>query len=805
MSQKDEIMNRSIAVTVATQKRDYCKSAMLFYVLDGTVAFEYENQTTKLKESDIFVLNRGLQYEYKGSDNLMMASLEMIGKAFESVCDGVRIYVKCNSSIEENEHDTEIRTILRQMLLNKLFADEDDSKYSYLIFEYHALYYKLLETVVAYFLEGNSRCSQMGKSENKDTQRLEEIEKYLNIHYMEMITLEDVSAELFLSKGYLSKYFTRTFGTTFSSYLKELRLKHAMSDLLYTETPITQIALDNGFSGSSFFNRVFKEKYKKNPSEIRSEFHRKRNNIQKNEDTAMIRQRLNRLLETEEGIIVSGVSGRNYCFSVTDRKPIEQCWNSLINIGSAADILRTDIQSHILILSKYTKFKYARFWAPFSEEMLLDVNSNRNNYNFLRLDQTIDSLLENGLKPFMVFEPKLERINENLDSVIIKAQHETVIYEIRSWRRIISAMFAHIVEKYGIEEMEQWKFELPYGVYHLKDRALVNGYMELFMTVVDLLKEYTDKRLVGGPALPPSEWEMTGEILSQIKKYCYKPDFISMISFAYEVSEEAHTYSYRSPDEDYLMKDVKKFRKLLDEHGFEETPIYITEWNQTIADRNFINDSCYKAAYIVKNLIEINQDVPMIGYFSGTDLRTEYFDSKDLLQGGNGLISRDGIFKPAGFAFELMNGLGKYQIGRGKNFLITTDNRNQYFMIAHNKRKLGYYYYKTPENLIEKEKMSRFCEDSETLEQEIELDNMENGEYQIRIHKVNAHHGSILDLWKELDYSDSLSRKDIMYLQRICEPHLLFSKVKVTKKQMRIKISMEANEIALIEVKRIMK
>lgn len=287
-----------------------------------------------------------------------------------------------------------------------------------------------------------------------------------------------------------------------------------------------------------------------------------------------------------------------------------------------------------------------------------------------------------------------------------------------------------------------------------------------------------------------------------MKQLQYTPNFISMISFAYESNMQTHKYSHRSADEDYLLNDVKKCQHVLVKYGFKNIPIYATEWNQTIVDRNFLNDACYRGAYIVKNLMQVNSYISMIGYFSGTDLRTEYFDSKDLLQGGNGLISRNGIFKPAGFAFELMNGLGKYQIGSSSNFIITTDNRNNYFIMTHNIRKLGYYYFKTPEDRIEKEKIAKVCEDEDTLEQELELYDIKDGEYQIRIHKVNTHHGSIMDLWKELDYSSNLSRKDIMYLQRICEPQLLFYKIEVHKNQLRVKMLMELNEFALIEVKK---
>lgn len=803
MEQIVEIKSRTINITVTAHKKDDCKVAMLFYVLDGNVTFEYNDKIIDLKESDILVINRGTSYEYNGSDNLMLASLELMGSAFETACDGVKVYVGCNSSVENSEHYTQLRNILKKMLMNQLFAAENKHKYTYMVFEYYSLYYKLLEIIIAYFLLGTTELNTPKTWKNRDTKRHEELERYISIHYMEPLSLEEVADEFYMSKSYLSKYFTRSFGMSFSIYLKELRLKHAMSDLLYTNKPITQISFDNGFSGSSFFNRAFKEKYQKNPSDIRNEFRNKKSDIEDNDDTELVHQRLSKILGDEKGIIVSNISKGTNHFSVLECRPMHQCWNSLINVGSAADILRTDIQSHILILSKYIKFKYARFWAPFSEELLLDVNSRRDNYNFLRFDQVIDSLLDNELKPFIVFEPKLERINEDINSVIIKAQHETVVNDISSWRSIISAMMKHIVQKYGIEEIETWKFELPYGVYYLKNKPSVEGYLQLYETVTDIIGEYTNVPLLGGPTLPQDEAQLLGEILAGMKKLRYTPDFISMISFAYESDAHTHIYSHRSADEDYLINDVKRFQKILMEYGFEDIPVYVTEWNQTIVDRNFLNDSCYRGAYIVKNLMQVNSYVSMIGYFSGTDLRTEYFDSKDLLQGGNGLISRDGIFKPAGFAFELMNGLGKYHIGSGSNFMITTDNRNNYFIMTHNIRKLGYYYFKTPEDRIEKEKMTKVCEDEDTLEQELELNDIKNGAYQIRIHKVNAHHGSIMDLWKELDYSDSLSRNDIMYLQRICEPQLLFYKVEVIKNQLRVKMLMEPNEFALIEVKRI--
>ena len=94
-----------------------------------------------------------------------------------------------------------------------------------------------------------------------------------------------------------------------------------------------------------------------------------------------------------------------------------------------------------MILNSYIKYQYARFWDVFSEEMLIDINGKLDGYNFMRLDQVFDILLSNNMKPFILFEPKLERINEGIDDVIVKASHKTAIDSVENWQSIMSAFY----------------------------------------------------------------------------------------------------------------------------------------------------------------------------------------------------------------------------------------------------------------------------------------------------------------------------------------------------------------------------
>ena len=710
-------------------REDYCKTAILFEVLDGSVTFSYEKHKVTLNKRNLLVINKGTEYQYDASEDTILASLELMGSTFESVCDGVKQSVICNSVNGDNERYDALRAILRQMILNQAYVADNEEEYSYLVFDYYSQYYKLLETIISFFLTDKAGSRRPdGKSGNAE--RMAQIERYLNVHYADAVSLDRIADELYLSKGYLSRFFTRSFGMTFSEYIKELRLRRAMSDLLYTDKPITQVAFDNGFTSSSFFNRSFREKYRKNPSEVRREFAGDENGRQAaGKVNTDLSERVNRLLDNDGRPIRELDREQLFTCSAADSTPMKQIWNYLINIGRAADLLELGTQEHLSIL-------------------------------------------------------------------------EETIRSVDAWKNIIGAFVKHIVQKYGIDEVEQWIFELPLvDGYEIEGLDPVEGYIELYTALYDTVRKYTFNLRIGGPSLPTIDTDIMQRIRKVLLERKKMPDYISVISFAYEVDKEEKHYSIRSGDEDYLKKDIARIRQHLLETGHPDLPIFVTEWNETVSDRNFINDTCYRGAYIVKNMIDISEDVEAAGYFSGTDRRSEYLDSHMLLEGANGLLNRNGIMKPAGLALQMMNRLGKNKVAAGSHFLITTDRRNNYYIAAHNKRRLSYYYYKTQEDAIEKEKILKYYEDESYLEQNIELTDILNGDYQIRTLKVNEHKGSVMNIWKELGFSENLSEKDIQYIQKVCEPHLQLEKVTVKDNRIRLKLTMEPNEITLIEVK----
>ena len=80
---------------------------------------------------------------------------------------------------------------------------------------------------------------------------------------------------------------------------------------------------------------------------------------------------------------------------------------------------------------------------------------------------------------------------------------------------------------------------------------------------------------------------------------------------------------------------------------------------------------------------------------------------------------------------------------------------------------------------------------------------MEDGVYQMKIYRINNADGSVQSIWKEMEYETNLSRDDIRYIQKACEPKLSMQKVRAEGGKIRLNISMMANEIAYISLNRI--
>ena len=83
--------------------------------------------------------------------------------------------------------------------------------------------------------------------------------QYINTHYAERLTLEDMARLVYLSPAYFSRVFKQEVGESFTGYLNRVRIDHSRSLLRRKELRLVDIALMVGFEDQSYFTKVFKK------------------------------------------------------------------------------------------------------------------------------------------------------------------------------------------------------------------------------------------------------------------------------------------------------------------------------------------------------------------------------------------------------------------------------------------------------------------------------------------------------------------------------------------------------------------
>ena len=99
--------------------------------------------------------------------------------------------------------------------------------------------------------------------------QLSKIISYLNTHYVEPITLEDILLRIPMSKSTLRRNFLRATGTTPINYLLKLRIEHACTLLQAGKLSVSEVAAAVGFNDSNYFARLFRKSLGSSPRNYR--------------------------------------------------------------------------------------------------------------------------------------------------------------------------------------------------------------------------------------------------------------------------------------------------------------------------------------------------------------------------------------------------------------------------------------------------------------------------------------------------------------------------------------------------------
>src|SRR5581483_8083351 len=144
--------------------------------------------------------------------------------------------------------------------------------------------------------------------------------------------------------------------------------------------------------------------------------------------------------------------------------PFPHFWEDMSGSGRAILTLRDSYLNDLREVRKATDFRYVRFHNILHDEVGVYEEDDRGNpiYNFSYVDQIYDGLLKNGVRPFVEisFMPKKLAFNPDALHPFWYKQNVSPPKSMERWDGLMKQFAQHLVDRYGIDEVSQWYFEV---------------------------------------------------------------------------------------------------------------------------------------------------------------------------------------------------------------------------------------------------------------------------------------------------------------------------------------------------------
>ena len=223
-------------------------------ILDGTISLFIEQEQYDLKAGDIYLINRYQVHSFYNSNGKNHILAFQINSDFYK-----HIFYQSKFLFFENMifHSGNLYCQLRTILLTcaqEYFSQSpyNELKCSELLID--ALYQLLLNTQHSFTSEKEYTAAQT------ISRRINRITDFINDHYSEKLTLQDIADLEHITTYHASHFITKVLGVSFQDYLNMIRFEHALQLIQKSDLSILDICLETGFSSSRYLNKMFEEK-----------------------------------------------------------------------------------------------------------------------------------------------------------------------------------------------------------------------------------------------------------------------------------------------------------------------------------------------------------------------------------------------------------------------------------------------------------------------------------------------------------------------------------------------------------------
>lgn len=815
----------------------------ILLVLKGSVNLRIATDEYIMKEDDFILLNPNEVHSVMETEdeNILLAlqiQTDFFNKYILSFGDKV---FDCKSFL----HEKEDRFNRIRVILAKLVWEINKKKPGYefnIISEIANLGSELIENFSYEQLEDDT-----AESISRDMFRLNRIINYIDENISEKITLKELAEKEDLSIYYLSHYIKKALGISFQEYVNIQRLNHSINLLITTDHTITEIATESGFASTRALNTIMKRTHSCTPSEYRERHRGLTTNLQNgpienkekiksrtyldvDRDSAL--EKLFSYLELSQDNKEEVNTSIDEFINVDIRGEGDEndfYWRKLISFGRAKEGLDKSVQDQLREVQKDIGFEYIRCHGIFSDEMML-INSIKDGnliYNWTYIDQLYDFFKEVNIKPFVELSFMPSELRSSDKTVFWWKGNISPPKYIELWKRLVMDFIKHCINRYGLEEVESWYFEVwnEPSFENVFWSGSKEEYFDFYRETALAIKSISENLKVGGPSIS-YEKSFGEKWMDKFLIYCEENhaalDFISVhiypeafnlsniqeenkdkdVSAIYQSQIDALgmiPYSYMIYHGiDHTEKTLDLLNEKTKDTAYKQAEVHITEWNVSSYIRNLINDTCFTSSFIIKSILNSMGKADSFGYWTFTDLMEEFKLGASSFHGGFGLINKDGLKKASYYAYYFLSKLGKRIIEHKNDYIITKDNEDIQVLVFNFTYFDELFMRGDISRLKHKNRYDIFAHKADKS-LSLCLEGL-NGRYKSTRYELNRAHGSVFDQWVKLGAPENMTKEEKDYLKGKSKPKMTVDYIDIEEKyETKLYIPVHGVELITLE------
>ena len=356
-------------------------------------------------------------------------------------------------------------------------------------------------------------------------------------------------------------------------------------------------------------------------------------------------------------------------------RPFPHTWERMFGSGRAILSLRESYRRDLQAVKRAVDFQYIRFHNIFGDEVgVYDEDEHgKPVYNWSYVDQIYDGLLDSHVRPFveLSFMPRKLSSTERLHPFWYKPYPNPPKDYVR-WGDLVEAFTRHLIERYGIDEVSQWYFEVwnEPNIDFWTGEPKESSYYQLYDSAARALKRVDPQLRVGGPATAQAAW--VDRFIAHCVQARVPADFVSTHVYGNDTSQDVFGTNEKIPRRDMVARAVRKVHDQVQRSGMPNLPIIWSEFNASYMNEVPVTDSPFMGPWLANTVRMTDGLQTIMAYWSFSDVFEEQGVVKTPFYGGYGLIAAGGIPKPAFGAFQLLARLGAERLPcDSENALVT--------------------------------------------------------------------------------------------------------------------------------------